>query len=475
MTAELRKFWPPLLASLLLIVFYYPHLGLPFINDEVITFLLPTLKLAAHWEYLLPWNFTPAHFFGNPPLYYVLHAAILSVLPASIVTLRFCAVLYTILTLFTVFQIGSLRSQRWGQLAVLVFISHFLFLQLGNLFLADTFFTLLFVLFVWAILKEKTILSIVFGLCMILTRESSLIVFFALSVQGLIDYSASKSTQKLKIGLSLFALQCLWFVSLWLTQGSATPIYYPEGFILDWNFVSATFTDLVKRIYLDSWWYLLLLVMGQMFYFDLRSKQTRLWRDCAFLLIIPLCSLIALSFVTASYSHYQYFAITSLGLYFVAICRPTPSIQTFLVVLLAIVFVRNTWLGVRQANNFRLSTDRSEATRLYQCAGYLASLNPIAVTGVAIPNDVIKIANHHKTLSSMQWQESDLKLKTLFPRAVLKRNSDFDLFVYLRREHHPRHAESEVFLERVWSDKRFERVMGQHEAIGCFISRRVTP
>lgn len=475
MTAVLRKFWPPLLASLLLIVFYYPYLNLPFINDEVMTFLLPTLKLAAHGELLLPWNFTPVHFFGHPPLYYILHAAILSIFPASIVTLRAFAVFYTILTLFTVFQIGSLRSPRWGQLAVLIFMSHFLFLQMGNLFLADTFFTLLFVLFIWAILKEKIVLGVVLGLCMILTRESSLIVFFAFSAQGLLDYKTKKSTQKLTVGLILFGLQCLWFLSLWLTQGSATPIYYPEGFILKWDFVSTTFASLVKRIYIDSWWGLLFLILGQLFYFDFRLKQTHLWRDHLFLLIIPLCSLIALSFVTVSYSHYQYFALTSLGLYFVATCRPTPSTQAFLLILLTVVFIRNTWLGIRNANNFRLSTEGPEVTRIYQCAGYLASLNLIGAKGVAIPHDILKIANHYQTLVSMKWQESDLELITLFPRAAFQKNSHFDIFVYLRREHHLRHAESEAYLERVRSDKKFERVTGEHEAIGCFISKRVAP
>lgn len=475
MTSELRKYWPPLLASLLLMAFYYPYLHLPFINDEVMTFLLPTLKLAAHWNYLLPWEFTPTHFFGHPPLYYALHAMILSVLPASIITLRACAVLYTILSLFTVYKIGSLRTHQWGLLAVVVFMSHFLFLQMGNLFLADTFFNLLFVLFIWSILKEKTALTIGLGLCMVLTRESSLIVFFALLVQGLLDYSSNKATLKLRIGSLLFITQLLWFFFLWLTQGSVTPIYYPEGFILDVDFVLGTFASLVKRVYFDSWWYLVLLILGQLFYFDFRQKQTRLWREHLFLLVIPLCSLVALSFVTDSYSHYHYFAITSLGLFFISTCTPTRSTQTFLLVLLSIIFVRNTWLGARNANNFRMSFDSSVATRIYQCAGHLASLDHRGATGVAIPHDIIKIANNYKTLMSMQWQEPSLEIKTLFPGAVLKMNSDFDLFVYLRSENHPRFAESEELLKKVWEDKRFERITGENEAIACFISKRILP
>lgn len=454
----------------IIVGYYLPHFARPAFGDEVVTFLLPTLKLMQNWHALLPWHYGPAQFYGHPPFFYVLHAFVLTLFPFGLITLRVFSLLLSCLSLFALYEID--KSER----PVLIFLGHFLFWHMANSFLADTLFVTLFLFFTWSLLSLRYRQSVFFGVLMVLTRETSVIVFFALWIQGLFDFKFKHESSRFKLASFLLMLQLAWFLSLYFTQGSIMPVYNNEGFILDAAFFLNTLSSIFDRVYLASWWVVWPLLLAGLFYWDYKKQRLHPWKEHFFLLLIPLFNLFSLSLVTTSFSHYQYYAVASLAVFLALLMEGrSKKIQIAFYVVLCLLIARNLWQGHLQANHYLNRPKSTDPQLIYACAKKMHALAPLGKKGIVRPWLMGELAENMTSLETMVWHDPSWKFQAagMAKLGADPIDFDFDFYAYLQEPDHPAFEFFEASYQRVLSSERFKVVSQNHDVDGCHILKRV--
>lgn len=395
---------PPLIFFVCTLLYYLGSYQTPLFKDEIAPYFLPTIALLdGQWGRVLAYR--PEYFFGHPPLFSTLHALLLSIFPATLSTLRLSSVVLTALGLFPLYFAGLRIVGRWGALVLMLFfVGHFNYWENANLLLPDSLLTTLSLFFLLACVKKRQTWMLAFGLAMILTRETALILFAVFWLHTLV-YERSF----LKLSSLLLALQLAWFVYLKLISGHLMPVYYSLGFIFEWSFFSSTLLQLFTDVYLDSWWVLLLLfiLLAQL---RLHSRT-----KFAFLPLIALVTLLGLSFITASQPRYQTFALCSVFLFAVGhFWNAGPWTKQALSFLACVLLARNLYLSHSKINHHENDPVMTKARTHQACAQKIRSLSPVG-QWLLLPTTFTQVVKYQQVLEDFSFRNFSDSLQVIDP------------------------------------------------------------
>lgn len=311
------RLFPYLLLTIFTIWFYRNSLDTPIFHDEIAAYILPTLKLMANWEMLLPWKYDPKLLFGHPPLFYVVYGVALSVFPASLATIRVLSIMIFLINLFLLFEVTNyLKGKVAGLIALALGISFSFFWENGNLGYADNLQNTFFLLLLLAYFKKKLGLIFIWGCCLIFTRETAIIALFCLWLKTLFDYVKNqKALKRLRVFSALLVLQVGWFIFLLLKSGNATPVYNNEGFFFNLSFMSNTLEYILQETYITSGWIFLIGLVAIICVNNYQKFKVNLFEKYWFLPLIALLNVISLTTITHSLPRYQEMGILSLSIF----------------------------------------------------------------------------------------------------------------------------------------------------------------
>lgn len=451
------RFLPPLIFFIFTLLYYLGSYQTPLFKDEIAPYFLPTIALLdGQWGRVLAYR--PEYFFGHPPLYSTLHALILSLFPATLTTLRLASVILTAIGLFPLYFIGLRIVGRWGALVLLLFfVGHFNYWENANLLLPDSLLTTLALFFLLACVKKRQAWMLAFGLAMILTRETALILFAVFWLHTLVFERSF-----LKLSSLLLGLQLAWFVYLKLISGHLMPVYYSLGFIFEWSFFSSTLLQLFKVVYLDSWWFLLLL------FILLAQVRFRLRTKFAFLPLITLVTLIGLSFITASQPRYQALALCSVFLFAVGhFWNAGPWTKQVLSLLACVLLARNLYLAQFKINHHENDSAMTQARTHQACAQKIRSLNPVG-QWLLLPTTFTQVVKYQQVMKDFSFRNFSDSLQVIDPNL---RNINHADFVALADPTRLKHGPAYKMMEQLNTSTEHEVLLQDQD---CLIFKKKT-
>ncbi len=428
-----RRWVPHAVAAVALIWVYRNSLRVEIFDDEILTYFIPTLKTLADPSRLLPWKFVPADYWGHPPLQAALYALALFVVPA-VETVRILSLAVSLGSLWTLHAIGRTLLGHVGAVVLMTLgAAHFIFWEIGNLMMCDGLLVLEFLLFFLGWTKGWRWRTLLAGIAMVLTRETSIIIIGSFWIKALLGARAD-FPRFLRMS-ALGICQVAWFAWLkWLTQ-SATPHYLHDGFFFDWDFVSATAAFIWSQTYWYSDWYLILaLVTGLT---CMHPKEAGpIWREHWPLVLVAVGNFVCLTTITSSMQRYQLFGLFAVAIFALLVVARVGNRDRFVLgfamaVLLYLLGV-NVKRGLWAKDHYAQASTRYQ--RVLHCAEVLHAL-PVAGNWAVGPFPFFPRAKFREALSTMRWQEPSTKPKDFVP--LMEGASNYDYVMLARVDHLP--------------------------------------
>jgi hypothetical protein len=376
-----------------IIFYYFSSISTPLLDDEIAAYGVPALRLNENWNRLLPWNFSPHDFFGHPPLNTIYYALTLDLFPKSIEALRVASLLLSLIGVFAFYEIGkTLRSAALGQLLMLLYLSHFIFWENADLIFADNLFQMLFLLFLLSYLKNWRGRIMLFGVGMILTRETALIPIFVLCCVDWLKSRRNEDNLFPRLAI-LVGLQLAWFLFLLLNTGTVTPVYHDVGFIFKGRFILNTLRYILTTNFFENYWFLTLsfLFIGQP-----REVFKKYWGFIA----IPIIFSLGLSTITQSLSRYQTVALSS-WIIFIGLTISNQNLskrlKLFVFGVISVIFIRNIFIVDKIRS---LNKHFQELT--YGCAEKVKEANLVGQVAI-VGWPIYDLVQSLESLKSLSW------------------------------------------------------------------------
>ena len=170
-----------LLVSVILLVYKFQYLSLPYFSDELWVYGPAVRKMGLSFPSMLPSSLAIEDHWAHPMFFFFTGGLWCLIFGTSIFSTHVFAAILSIFLLITIYLIGkNFFNKEVGFYTALIFSSQSIFHGQFTLVLPEVLLTLLIFLSIYFYVKENTLMYLIFGSCMVLTKETGIFPIVAI-------------------------------------------------------------------------------------------------------------------------------------------------------------------------------------------------------------------------------------------------------------------------------------------------------
>lgn len=296
------------LMSVVLVILKWPHLNIPYYWDEAWPFSHAVFEMYQNGPRLLPDAIDTEISRGHPLLFHFLAAVWMKVFGTSFLAVKSFPMLLSVGLLFAVYEFGrKFFSQTAGVLAALFLLVQSVFFIQSSFLLLEVQLALLTVLTFYFWMLKKQLWYVVFGVMLLLTKETGLVAIGSVGLLSLFDFFDKKLIEEkgfIKMSLRVvvaglpIAIAFIYFlIQRWMHGWFLFPVHV-EFMSFTKEVITFKLNVIINYLFFDEGRYYLSLALALsmvFFYFIKRAEIGKTQQRILWLFLIFLIAFVAFS------------------------------------------------------------------------------------------------------------------------------------------------------------------------------------
>ena len=189
-----------LLVCAVFVLIKLPFLHLPYFWDEAWVYAPAVFDMYENGPSLSPDSINPELSRGHPILFHFLAVCWMTIFGTSTTVLHAFSVLCGLLLIWAVYLLGTqLASKKLGFWTAFLFATQPIFVSQAGFLLPEVLLAVFVVLTILTYLQRKTLLFILFGTAMLLTKETGILVIGVIGIVELFHFISNRNFSKKRV------------------------------------------------------------------------------------------------------------------------------------------------------------------------------------------------------------------------------------------------------------------------------------